>query len=306
MYNAHKERILMLFDNNPIEATDYFDTKIAYVDDDGNTSYITIPYISPTDSETVKHNIATTLAISCEDKANFSMGDFSDVQDEAQRIINYETSRHNVVYTRQTRDLDRVIHAKIDIAKGNLVLDRRTSIAEFEDGSRVLVVAGMFYDNGEPVLSAENKNLPRFAETSLSVEEILNGDPADDVWYMGEKLRNLGQGSSIRGFYVGVELDTVFDAIVDDEHNIVSDIDLNDVTWIPAEDVAFLQVGSSQDDIDFMQEDPDLVIFDDMYANDGNWTLTRADEVEEFGWGGAVEGSVHPVEALVYSSKYSR
>ena len=298
----------MLFDNNPIEVTDYFDTKFTYIDDDGRKSRITIPYIRPTDSETAKHSIARTLANSCKEESNFSMSGFSNIRDESERIFDCgETGRHNIVYTRQIRDVDRIIHAKIDITKGNLVLDRRTSIAEFEDGSRVLVVAGMFYDNGEPVLSAENKNLPRFAETSMSVEEILNGNPTDDVWYMGEKLRNLGQGSSIAGFYVGVEFGEGYDsdAIVDDEHNIVGDIDLSSATWIPAEDVAFLQVGSSQDDIDFMKEDPDLVIFDDMHANDGNWTLTRADEVEEFGWGGAVEGSVHPVEALVYSSKYS-
>lgn len=297
----------MIFDNNPLGTTDYFDTKITYIDDDGNTSHITIPYISPADNEMAVHSIATTLAISCKEEVNFSMSDFFDAQEATQRILDYETGRYNTVYTRQTRYSDRVIHAKIDIAKGNLVLDRRTSIAEFEDGSRVLVVVGMFYDNGEPVLSAENKDLPRFAETSLSVEEILNGDPADDIWYMGEKLRNLGQGSSIKGFYVGVEFGEGynFDDIIDDEHNIVGDIDLKDATWIPAEDVAFLQVGSSQDDIDFMEEDSNLIIYDDMHANDGTWSLTRSDEVEEFGWGGPVEGSVHPVEALVYSSKYS-
>lgn len=297
----------MIFDNNPIEITNYFDTKVTYIDDDENTNHITIPFNRPDNHEDNVHSIAATLAIAYKDKTNFSLHDISDAQEAAQRILDYEIGRHNVVYTRQTRDLDRIIHAKVDIAKGGLVLDRRSSIAEFEDGSHVLVMLSMFDGNGEPVLSAENKDLPRFAETSLSVEEILNGDPADDIWYMGEKLRNLGQGPCIKGFYVGVEFGSEydFDANIDDEHVVVGEVDLDGATWIPAEDVAFLQVGSSQDDIDFMNENPDLV-YDAMHANDGIWTLTRPDEVEEFGWGETVEGNVHPVESLVYPSRYAK
>ena len=297
----------MIFENSPIKITDYFDTKITYLDDDGNINHITIPYNEAPNHEDAAHSIAATLAIAYKDKTNFSMHDISDAQEAAQRILDYEIGRHNVVYTRQTRDLDRIIHAKVDVAKGDLILDRRSSIAEFEDGSRVLVMLSMFDGNGEPVLSAENKDLPRFAETSLSVEEILNGDPADDIWYMGEKLRNLGQGSHIKGFYVGVEFgeDYDFDTNIDDEHVVVEEVDLEGATWVPAEDIAFLQIGSNQDDIDFMDENPDLV-YDVMYANDGIWTLSRPDEVEEFGWGETVEGHVHPVEALVYSAKYAK
>lgn len=139
------------------------------------------------------------------------------------------------------------------------------------------------------------------------MEEILNGNPADDIWYVGEKLRNLGQGPRISGFYVGVEFgeDYDFDTNIDDEHVVVGEVDLEGAMWVPAEDIAFLQIGSNQDDIDFMDENPDLV-YDTMYANDGNWTLTRADEVEEFGWGETVEGNVHPVEALIYPAKYAK
>lgn len=297
----------MLYENNPIEIPNYFDTKVTYIDDDGNTSHITIPFKRPDNHEDDIHSIAATLSFVHKDKANFNMHNISDAQEAAQRILDYEIGRHNVVYTRQTRDLDRIIHAKVDVAKGDLVLDRRSAIAEFEDGTRVLVILGTFCGNGEPVISAENKDLPRFAETSLSVEEILNGNPADDIWYMGEKLRNLGQGSHIKGFYVGVEFgeDYDFDTNIDDEHVVVGEVDLEGATWIPAEDVAFLQVGSSQDDIDYMEENPDL-IYDPMHANDGIWTLTRPDEVEEFGWGETVEGNVHPVEALVYPAKYAR
>lgn len=295
----------MIFENRPIEITDYFDTEITYLDDNENIKHITIPYNEAPNRNDTIHSIASTLAIAYKDKANFNMHDFSNAEEALRRVLEYETGRYNIVHTRRSRDTDRVIHAKIDNAQGSLILDRRSSIAEFEDGSLVLAVYGLFYSDGEPILSAENKDLPHFAETSLSLEEILNGNPADDIWYMGEKFRNLGQQSHIKGFYVGVEFgkDYDFEANIDDEHNIVGDIDLESATWIPVEDVAFLQVGSNQDDIDFMDENPDLV-YDTMYANDGNWTLTRADEVEEFGWGETVEGNVHPVEALVYPAKY--